>query len=151
MGKRNDAAKRERNAALRPGDLGAEQAAWMWLVQEARRTMTAKGLPTPAGLPEAGHLWLGHYMVAATGFVKWKLWYKLNSKSEGIEVGWFVTEFLPDKLRYLQAKPIQTHGKTVMVQQKVSGELARPVRVLVDAGGLPVPVDPAIWAAMGLG
>lgn len=32
---------------------------------------------------------------------------------------------------------------------KVAGELARPVRVLVDAGGLPVPVPEQIWHAMG--
>jgi len=151
MSKRNDADRRLANVQLQPGDLGAERPAWMWLVREARRTLTAKGLPTPAGLPEAGSLWLGHYMISATGFVKWKLWYKIKSEPKSIQVGWFVTEFLPDELRYLEHKPIQTHGKTVMVQQKVSGELARPVRVFVDALGLPVPVDPAIWTAMGLG
>ena len=89
-------------------------------------------------------------MVAATGFVKWKLWYKMASEPKGIQVGWFVTEFLPDEQRYLPAKPIQTHGKTVMVQQKVTGDLARPVRVLVDALGLPVPVPPEVWNAMDL-
>lgn len=47
-------------------------------------------------------------------------------------------------------KPIQTHGKTVIVNQKVASELARPVRVLIDASGLPVPVPVEVWNAMGL-
>jgi len=37
-----------------------------------------------------------------------------------------------------------------MINQKVSGALARPVRVLVDAQGLPVPVPVEVWNAMGL-
>lgn len=150
MGLRNDAEKRAANEALKPGDLWAAQVQWMTVVREARRRLSTKGVDRPAGLEPGGELWLHRYMIAATGYAKWNLWYRYDRETEGIKVGRFVTEYLPDEVHVQKMRPIQTHGRTVVVNQKVTGDLARPVRVLIDAEGLPVPVDPVIWAAMGL-
>ena len=150
---RNDTARRAINEALRPGDVWAEEERWLPCVLEAQRhlNLCKHRIERPAGLEENGTLVLNFYMLACSGYVKWTLRYEKGSGGY-VVIGGFVTEYLPEDDRpRLAARPVQTHGKTVMVQQKVSGELARPVRVLVDATGLPVPVDPKIWAAMGLG
>jgi hypothetical protein len=147
---RNDRAKRAANEALQPGDMWADRPAWMDVVRDCRRRMAAKGVARPAGLPETGELWLHHYMIAATGLVKWTVWYRWDRKRSGVKIGFFVTDCLPDEKRQQAMTKVMTHGAVVVVNQKKNGELARPVRVLVDADGLPVPVPPEVWNAMGL-
>ena len=149
---RNDAAKRALNAALRPGDVWAEKERWLPIVLEAQRRLKATGLDRPSGFPTGGTLVLNYYMLTCNGFVKWTLRYQIGDQY--VIIGGFVTEFLPENDRpRLAMKPLETHGKLVMINQRrsgESGELARPVRVLIDGDGLPVPVDPEIWAAMDL-
>lgn len=146
---RNDAARREQNASLKPGDVWAEKERWLSIVLQAQQQMTCRGIDKPAGLPP-GTLVLSHYMLVS-GFVKWLVQYKICRGSQWIVIGGFVTEYLPDDDQPLRAmRPVETHGKTVLVNKKVTGQLARPVRVLVDAQGLPVPVPPEVWNAMGL-
>lgn len=146
---RNDAQKRALNAALNPGDVWAERDAWLPCVQAVQERLMTLGVERPAGLPADGILCVSHYMLSASGFVKWVVRYQLGQ--QWTMIGGFVTEYLPEDDRpRLAMRPLETHGKTVVVNQKVAGELARPVRVLVDAGGLPVPVPEQIWQAMGL-
>jgi len=150
----SDLQKRALNSQLKPGDLHAEDPRWISLIRDARRQMAAAGLGTPAGLEEGGELWLRHYMLAATGLVKWNLHYRERRGGEGCctLIGYFVTDCLPDErpVHYGARKPVGTHGRTVMVNQKVKGELERAVRVLIDAEGLPVPLPVEVWNAMGL-
>lgn len=149
----NEAAKRLANAALRSGDVWAEKDRWLPCVREAMRRLSTQGVDRPAGLSADGELALNHYMVSATGLVKWTLRYGWRNGRDGewLVIGGFVTDYLPeDTQRRCATKPVQTHGRTVVINQKVRGELARPVKVLVDATGMPVPIDPAIWAAMAL-
>lgn len=149
----SDAAKRELNDSLQPGDLHAERPEWISLVREARRRMSGGGLWTPAGMEPGGELWLRRYVIARTGLVKWNLHYRLGCGAGSYTlIGFFVTDCLPDErpVHPGPRKPVQTHGRTVMVNQKVAGELQRPVRVLIDGDGLPVPVPVEVWNAMGL-
>ena len=150
---RSDAAKRELNAALKPGDLHAEDPRWIPLIKECRRQMAPTGLGVPAGLEPGGELWLRHYMVAATGFVKWLIHYRLRQgQGSCTAIGFFITEYLPDEriLRPTLQRPVKTHGKLVMVNEKVKGEDARAIKVLIDASGMPVPVPEPLWARYGL-
>ena len=145
---RNDAARRAHNAALRPGDVWSEKERWLPVVLDARDKLTCRGVERPAGL-SGGNLVLHTYMLVS-GFVKWIIRYEI--RSQYIVIGGFITEYLPDDDRPRRPmKPLTTHGKTVIINGKKGGnDLQRESRVLIDGDGLPVPVDPAIWAAMGL-
>jgi len=145
---RNDAARRAVNEAYRPGDLWAEKERWLPVVEATQERLSTQGVDRPAGLPADGALCVSYYMLACSGYVKWVVRYQLGR--QWIVIGGFVTEYLPDEKRVLAPKPVKTHGKEAMINQKVSGALARPVRVLVDAQGLPVPVPVEVWNAMGL-
>jgi hypothetical protein len=144
---RNDAERRALNEALKDGDLWAEKERWLPVVEETRRRLSTKGVERPAGLA-GGALVVSYYMLACSGLVKWTVRYEIGS--QWIVIGWFVTEYLPEDARRMQVRPITTHGKTVVVNHKVSGELERRVRVLVDGEGLPVPVPEQLWALYGL-
>jgi hypothetical protein len=147
---RNDAAHRAHNAALRPGDVWAEKDRWLPVVLQVQRQMNCKNVGRLAGLP-AGTLVLNHYMLVS-GLVKWFVRYEIGK--QWVLIGGFVTEYLPDDYddrRRQPAKPLTTHGKFVVINGKKGGnDLERVCRVLIDGDGLPVPVDPQIWAAMGL-
>lgn len=145
---RNDAARRTINASYRPGDIWADKTRWLPVVEQVQARLTTQGVDRPAGLPADGALCVSYYMLACSGLVKWVVRYQLGR--QWIVIGGFITEFLPDDKRVLKPKPVKTHGKTVVVNYKVAGELARPVRVLVDASGLPVPVPEHLWREYGL-
>lgn len=148
----NSAARRAANTMLRPGDLHAEDPRWIPLIKECRRQMTPTGIGTPPGMEPGGELWMRHYMVAATGYVKWLIHYRIRTGQDScVLLGYFVTEYLPERqLRPQRCKNVETHGKTVQINQKVKGELARLVRVLIDDEGMPVPVPEQMWAEYGL-
>lgn len=149
----SDIEKRTLNMQLKPGDLHAENPRWISMVRECRRQMSPAGLGTPPGLEPGGELWLRHYMIAATGLVKWVMHYRRHSGPDSCTLlGYFITEYLPEERPVHRGarKPVKTHGKVVMVNQKMAGELERPVRVYVDAEGLPVPLPVEVWNAMGL-
>lgn len=152
MRNQDQAARRAANTELMPGDLQAADPRWRPLIEECQLQMSASGLGTPAGLDPGGELWLRHYMVASTGYVKWLLHYRFGKGRESCTLlGFFVTEYLPDRIvREQGQKPLKTHGKLVMVNQKVTGQLARPVRVLIDGDGMSVPVPEQMWAQYGL-
>ena len=123
----------------------------MPIVLQAREQMTCRGIDKPAGLPP-GVLVLNHYMLAISGFVKWLVRYEIGRGMQWINIGGFVTEYLPDEEPDRRTlKPIKTHGKLVVVNSKKGGnEQERLCRVLVDSDGLPVPIPEPLWAAYGL-
>jgi len=154
MNQRSDAAKRVANMNLMPGDLEAADPRWIPILEACREQMAPTGLGVPAGLEPGGELWLRHYMVASTGYIKWLIHYRVRTgKGSCTLVGYFVTEYLPEEriVRPTLVRPVKTHGKEVVINQKVTGELARNVRVFVDALGLPVPVPVEVWNAQNMG
>jgi hypothetical protein len=142
---RNDAERRAKNAAFRPGDFWAEKDRWLPVVLQAQQQMSCSGIAKLSGLPP-GTLVLNHYMLVS-GYVKWIVRYEIGT--QWIVIGGFITEYLPDDDRRRQpAKPLKTHGKTVVVNGKKGGnEMARVCRVLIDGDGLPVPVPVEVWNA----
>jgi hypothetical protein len=142
---RNDAAKRAANAALQPEDVWAEKDRWLPVVLQAKEKLTCRGVEKPAGL-SGGNLVLHTYMLVS-GFVKWIVRYEVGKQY--IVIGGFITEYLPNDDRPRRPmKPLKTHGKTVIINDKKGGnELAREARVLIDGDGLPVPVPVEVWNA----
>jgi len=150
---RNDAAaRRAQNVALQAGDIWATKERWLPCVAGARDLLGVTGLERPAGLSADGELALNHYMVAASGLVKWTLRY--GWRGTWVVIGGFVTDYLPAEERRKPSKPVTTHGRVVTVTasklRRQDSVNVRQVMVLVDATGLPVPVPPEVWNAMGL-
>lgn len=137
-------AKRDANAALRPGDLIATDPAYLPALEHAREHLSARGLPRPAGM-EGGDMWLNFWMISATGFVKWMLYHRPNNGRRGASMhllGYFVTEYLPPERGSGQQhniKPCNTDGKRVTINKKVKGANAWDIIVRIDALGLPMP------------
>lgn len=148
MAKSRTAEMREANDAAQPGDLQAERPEWEPLVRQAKKTLSTVGLGDPPGL-SGGAVWMNHYMISSTGYVKWRLYYRSARRNNGIMIGTFITDYLPDPSYRQQTKPLETHGKTVTINQnaKRPSPRARQVRVLIDAAGLPVPVPVEVWNA----
>jgi len=144
--------QREANRRLKNGDVWVADVRWWPQVQQAMRTLSTAAMPRPDGLSQGGEFWLRTEVLADTGLIRYVLWYRETrvQAQGGIKLGWFVLDYLPERQRRPQ-KPVKTHGKIVWISVKRGGcAEQRPVRVLVDGDGLPVPVPPEIWRAMGL-
>lgn len=150
MAKSKVAELRERNAGLQPGEYWAVQEAWTPCVRSVMERLSVRGAEPPAGLT-GGVLTLRHYMLAATGFVKWVVRYEMRTEQDKL-IGHFVTDYLPDpdECEMRPVKAVKTHGKTMTVKGS-KREHERQVRVLVDAGGQPVPIPVGGVECDGLG
>jgi hypothetical protein len=114
------------------------------------QTLSTAGMLRPEGLDQVGEYWLRAEVISETRLVRYVLWYRQGRETSGTKLGWFILDYLPERQKRTERK-VRTHGKKVLVNGKKGAcETARVVRVLVDAMGLPVPVDEAIWRAMGL-
>lgn len=148
---------RERNRLLKLGDFWVGCEEWVPIYEQVREMLSTAGLPRPPyGLGPMGEYWLRTEVLADTMLVRYVLWYRDRRQTSGTKLTWFILDYLPEREPGQRAamKKIQTHGKLLAINTIHGGsgasETKRLVRVLVDAEGLPVPVPPEVWQAMGL-
>jgi hypothetical protein len=110
---------------------------WALTAVHVAKRGRAFGAPKPVG--HKGGLGV-NYFPLADGRIRWRLVYAEPETGKQTQVAKWTTDWLPDDRITKQRKPVNTEGRIVTINAGVAGGIARQVRVVIDALGLPVPV-----------
>jgi hypothetical protein len=112
---------------------------WAPAAHKAASQGNAAKLPVPDG--QLGGYGL-IYFVQADGSVACKLQFRYRATRKQVQVARWVSDYLPDEVRRRPSKPVDTHGRVVLIDtdERQCDEYAKPYVVIVDNENLPMPL-----------
>lgn len=118
-------------------ELEVKHPMWIPTAVFAAKRGSSIGAPRPDGINGSFNC---QWFVLVDGRVRWQLVYHDKTAGKNTQVAKWVTDWLPDNRITKHHKPCTTAGRVVTIQTGARGDIARQVRVVIDALGLPVPV-----------